>query len=86
MSDELDAYYQAAQQEFELKRGKPEKIFEDVNEEAAKQIVKIATSSVSEHLRFKAAQYILDVTVFKTRDNEDELTKVLNQMKGATAE
>lgn len=86
MSDELDRYYQAAREEFEVKRGKPEKIFQDAQEQAANELVRIATGSISEHLRFKACQYILDVTVFKTRENEDELTKILDQMKGAPSE
>lgn len=81
MEDHLGDYKKAVEQEFQLRQGTPEKVFEDAQEKAAETIVRLADSAASENLRFRAASYILDSTVFKVRSTEDDLTKLLKEMR-----
>jgi len=86
MADHLGDYKRAVEKEFELREGTAERIFEEAQEDAANTIVALAKSAPSDSLRLRAAQYILDTTVFKVRHDEDDLTKLLDKMKGEATE
>lgn len=85
MEDHLGEYKRAVEEEFRMRQGSAEKVFEDAQEDAANTIVGLAKSAPSDHIRLRAAQYILDSTVFKVKHDEDDLTKLLDKMKGESS-
>ena len=81
---DLSEYKKALEEEFESDTHDAEgakRILEKNASKAALEVVSLALQSASDHLRFKAASYILDNTVFAREGDSDALREFVDSLK-----